>query len=93
MSHMDKRPLTAAYDGYASCPLVTGYDSCILAEFDYDLQPLETFPVAQDRERYSMFLLKRYIMPELYWRGMLPGWWTGPSLMRKMFSFIKPSRV
>jgi hypothetical protein len=60
-----------AYDGYTSCPLVTGYSSCILAEFDYDGQPLETFPVNQAKERRSMFIMKKMIMPELYWNGML----------------------
>ncbi|CAF4347159.1 unnamed protein product, partial [Rotaria magnacalcarata] len=30
------------YDGYTSCPLVTGYNKCILAEFDFDGNPLET---------------------------------------------------
>ena len=33
---MRGEPLTASYDGYTSCPVVTGYDSLILAEFDYD---------------------------------------------------------
>lgn len=60
-----------SYDGYTSCPLVTGYDSCILAEFDYDGQPLETFPVDQSKERRSMFLMKKVVMPELYWHAML----------------------
>lgn len=67
------KPLTANYNGYTSCPLVTGYDSLILAEFDYDLQPQETFPFDQSKERYSMYLLKRYVLPPLYWHGMLRG--------------------
>jgi sulfide:quinone oxidoreductase len=66
-------PLSAKYDGYTSCPLVTGYRSMILAEFDYNLQPQESFPVDQSRERYSMYLLKKYGLPLLYWRGMLRG--------------------
>lgn len=67
------RPLTASYDGYTSCPLVTGYNSLILAEFDYDKRPAETFPFDQSRERFSMFLLKRHGLPALYWHGMLRG--------------------
>lgn len=35
------------YNGYTSCPLITGYDKCILAEFDFNAQPLETFPIDQ----------------------------------------------
>ncbi|MER3429507.1 MAG: pyridine nucleotide-disulfide oxidoreductase [Blastocatellia bacterium] len=66
-------PLEAKYNGYTSCPLVTGYDSLIMAEFGYDLQPMETFPFDQRKERYSMFLVKRYLLPLLYWNGMLRG--------------------
>jgi sulfide:quinone oxidoreductase len=61
------------YDGYTSCPLVTGYGRLVLAEFDYDLKPAETFPVDQTKERYSMYLLKKYGLPVLYWQGMLKG--------------------
>ena len=39
------------YDGYTSCPLVTGYDKCILAEFDFTASPLETFPFDQGKVR------------------------------------------
>lgn len=83
------KELKSVYDGYASCPLVTGYDSCIMAEFDYDLKPKETFPFRQDCERYSMFLLKRDIMPQLYWKLMLNGYWNGPEPFRKFFSIFK----
>ena len=61
------------YDGYTSCPLVTGYDSLVMAEFDYDGKPAETFPIDQSKERYSMFLVKKYLLPRLYWYGMLRG--------------------
>lgn len=65
--------MTASYDGYTSCPLVTGYGEMMLAEFDYDGNPAETFPVDQARPRYSMWLFKRWGLPELYWNGMLRG--------------------
>lgn len=79
---MNGKTLDSTYDGYASCPLVTGYGKCILAEFDYTLQPLETFPFSQDKERYSMYVLKKDFMPELYWHLMLNGYWNGPALFR-----------
>lgn len=60
-----------------------------MAEFDYDLKPKETFPFAQNVERYSMFLMKRDVMPLLYWKLMLNGWWNGPEIMRKIFSIVK----
>ena len=37
------------YDGYTSCPLITGYGKTILAEFDFDAAPLETFPFDQGK--------------------------------------------
>jgi sulfide:quinone oxidoreductase len=67
------QPLTARYDGYTSCPLVTGYGRMVLAEFDYDKNPEESFPFDQGQERYSMYLLKKYGLPALYWHGMLKG--------------------
>ena len=68
------RPLAARYDGYTSCPLVTGYGKLVLAEFDYDGKPgRESFPFDQSQERYSMWALKAYGLPELYWNGMLRG--------------------
>ena len=70
---MGEKTPRADYDGYTSCPLVTGYGKLILAEFDYDLQPQETFPFDQSKERYSMYLLKAYGLPQLYWHGMLKG--------------------
>lgn len=65
--------LDETYDGYTSCPLVTGYGSLILAEFDYDKNPAETFPFDQSQERYSMYMLKKVGLPNLYWHGMLRG--------------------
>jgi sulfide:quinone oxidoreductase len=73
LAAMDGKPVSAKYGGYTSCPLVTGYGKLVLAEFDYDKQPQETFPLDQSRERWSMWLVKRYLLPILYWHGMLKG--------------------
>ncbi|MBM3844728.1 MAG: NAD(P)/FAD-dependent oxidoreductase [Verrucomicrobia bacterium] len=73
LAHRHGAPLDARYNGYTSCPIVTGYGRLMLAEFDYDDQPAETFPVNQAKERRSMWLLKRYVLPFLYWHGMLKG--------------------
>ncbi|MCB9644573.1 MAG: NAD(P)/FAD-dependent oxidoreductase [Myxococcales bacterium] len=73
LAFFEDKALPASYDGYASCPLVTGYNSVILAEFGYDGKIMETFPFEQDRERFSMYALKRYALPQLYWHGMLKG--------------------
>lgn len=73
LSAIRGEPLAARYDGYTSCPLVTGYGKLVLAEFDYEGQPRESFPVDQSKERLSMYLLKAYGLPRLYWDGMLRG--------------------
>lgn len=92
---MNNSSLPLAYDGYASCPLVTGYDKCILAEFDYDLKPLETFPFRQDKELKSMFLLKKDVMPSIYWLLMMNGKWNGPAFFRNLMhlNFRSKSKV
>jgi len=64
---------TAKYDGYTSCPLVVGHNRVVLAEFGYDGSILETFPVDQAKPRYSAWLLKRHLLPLIYWHGMLRG--------------------
>lgn len=73
LAEMRGEALEAEYNGYASCPLVTGYGRLILCEFDYDGNPVETFPFDQAKERYSMYALKAYGLPEMYWNGMLRG--------------------
>lgn len=75
------------FNGYASCPLVTGYNTCIMAEFDYSLTPLETFPIDQSKERISMFYMKKDLMPPLYWHLLLNGLWNGPGFARKLMHF------
>jgi sulfide:quinone oxidoreductase len=70
---MKKGPLKAQYDGYTSCPIVTGYNKLVLAEFDYNKQPKETMPFNQAVERRSMYFLKKDLLPIMYWKGMLKG--------------------
>ncbi|MBB6177009.1 sulfide:quinone oxidoreductase [Anoxybacillus tengchongensis] len=73
LAYMNGKPLKARYDGYTSCPLVTGYNKLVLAEFDYDKNPQETFPFDQSKERMSMYIMKRNLLPIVYWNGMLKG--------------------
>nr|XP_032824463.1 sulfide:quinone oxidoreductase, mitochondrial [Petromyzon marinus] len=81
---MKGKAILHAYDGYTSCPLVTSYKTCVLAEFDFNGQPLETFPFDQGKERRTMYHLKADVMPPLYWHGLLKGLWGGPGIYRKM---------
>ncbi|MEZ5040989.1 MAG: FAD/NAD(P)-binding oxidoreductase [Saprospiraceae bacterium] len=73
MAVIEGGQLPKTYDGYTSCPLITGYGKLILAEFDYNNQPTESFPFDQGQERYSMYALKAYGLPRMYWHGMLKG--------------------
>lgn len=70
---MNNKEMNAKYDGYTSCPLVTGYNKLVLAEFDYNKNPQETFPIDQSKERMSMYLLKKNLLPLMYFNGMLKG--------------------
>lgn len=45
----------------------------VLAEFDYDKRPAESFLFDQSEERFTMMLLKSYGLPALYSHGMLKG--------------------
>lgn len=73
LAAVNHRALPAKYNGYTSCPLVTGYGKLVLAEFDYDGNARETFPFDQSKERWSMYILKRYILPWFYWTKILTG--------------------
>jgi sulfide:quinone oxidoreductase len=71
---MRGQPVSARYDGYTSCPLVTSRSRMLLAEFDYDLKPAPSVPFIDTmKPRYDMWLLKRYGLPALYWHLMLKG--------------------
>jgi len=74
------------YNGYTSCPLITGYSSLVLAEFDFDKKPTETFTFDQGKERWSMYQLKSHILPRIYWDFMVKGQWAGPAEFRKVLN-------
>lgn len=67
------------YNGYSSCPLVTGYGKMVLAEFDYDsnftpdpkLKQMLVFN--SDKEHWRLWMLKKYMLPYLYWNKMMKG--------------------
>lgn len=70
---IEHKKMEGAYNGYTSCPLVTGYGKLVLAEFDYNNTPAETFPFDQSKERWSMYQLKKQVLPWLYWNKILTG--------------------
>ena len=69
--------LEREYSGYSSCPLVTGYGKMVLAEFKYDnvrdSDPLLSKFWDTSKEQYSMWILKKYGLPYLYWNMMMKG--------------------
>lgn len=75
--HNKTGSLDPGYEGYSSCPIVTGYGKMVLAEFKYDnvrdSDKLISFFVDTTKEQYSMYLLKKYGLPFMYWNLMLKG--------------------
>jgi sulfide:quinone oxidoreductase len=73
-SHLNGRPPTARYDGYASCPIVTSTHDMLLAEFDYDFNLKPSFPVLDPTKPHRPYwYLKKYGLPFMYWNLMLKG--------------------
>ncbi|MDX1350992.1 MAG: FAD/NAD(P)-binding oxidoreductase [Putridiphycobacter sp.] len=68
-----------SYNGYSSCPLVTGYGKMVLAEFDYDgnftPDPKLKQMLIRDssKEHRRLWFLKKYMLPYLYWHKMMKG--------------------
>ncbi|WP_424935690.1 MULTISPECIES: NAD(P)/FAD-dependent oxidoreductase [Bacteria] len=74
LAFLGGRPLSASYDGYTCCPLTTARGKVVLAEFTYGDAPAPSFPgIDTTKERLDMWVLKRYLLPFLYWNAILPG--------------------
>ncbi|HIP31755.1 MAG TPA: NAD(P)/FAD-dependent oxidoreductase [Crocinitomicaceae bacterium] len=70
---------TMSYNGYSSCPLVTGYGKMVLAEFDYkgnftpDPKLKRLLISDSSKEHWRLWMLKKYALPYLYWQKMMKG--------------------
>lgn len=70
---------TMSYNGYSSCPLVTDYGKMVLAEFDYESNftpdpKLKQMLISDSsKEHWRLWILKKYILPYLYWNKMMKG--------------------
>ena len=78
LAEMDaNRKSEKVYNGYSSCPIVTGYGKMLLCEFDYDNKrdsdPILTKVFDTTKDSRSMWILKKYGLPYLYWNQMLKG--------------------
>lgn len=86
MAYINQKTLTAKYNGYSCCPLITGHNRTILAEFDYEGKPYPSFPLDPTLERTSMWMLKRYVLPWVYWNRMLKGEEHEGNIIRRLFA-------
>ena len=76
----------ACYDGYGSCPLTVENGKIVLAEFGYAGRLLPTFPswlINPQKPSRLAWLLKKSILPPVYWQGMLKGreWLASPRMI------------
>lgn len=74
---MKDQEMQKSYEGYSSCPIVTGYGKMLLCEFKYnnvrDSDKLISKFVDTTKESWLMWLLKKYLLPFMYWSLMLKG--------------------
>ncbi len=70
---------TKIYEGYSSCPLVTGYGKMVLAEFNYkneftpDPKLKQMLIFDSSKEDWRLWMLKKYGLPYLYWNKLMKG--------------------
>jgi sulfide:quinone oxidoreductase len=73
LAFMNNTTSNEKYNGYSACPIPTSYGKLMLAEFDYNNKPTMTFPFNQAKPRWTMWLLKKFVLPWLYWNRILQG--------------------
>ncbi|ATU71708.1 Sulfide:quinone oxidoreductase [Gluconacetobacter sp. SXCC-1] len=76
LAALDHKPMAADYDGYGACPLTVERGRIVLAEFGYGgkLEPtLPTWLLDGRKPTHLAWFLKEWVMPVLYWDGMLKG--------------------
>lgn len=86
LATLDGREPVADYDGYGSCPLTVEQGKIVLAEFGYGGKPLPSFPtwlIDGARPSRLSWLLKKTILPPVYWHAMLKGreWMVKPHMI------------
>lgn len=67
-AHMDGRPQTAEYEGYAACPLLTKKGKAMVAEFDYENS------ISAPVESRLNWIMDVNILPSFYWNTWLRGY-------------------
>jgi sulfide:quinone oxidoreductase len=67
-SKIDGEPLTASYDGYAACPLLTKKGKAMVAEFDYEES------ISAPVESRVNWIMDINVLPSVYWNAWLRGY-------------------
>lgn len=73
LAKLNQKVLSAKYDGYTSCPLVTGYGTVMQAEFIYDAVVTPTLPLDPFKESKIYWHVKKRFLPPFYFNYMLKG--------------------
>ena len=78
ISLMEGKEMTAKYNGYTVCPLITNVGTVMLAEFGYKADgtgamATPSFPLDPTQERWIYWLLKVYLLKPMTMYGMLSG--------------------
>ncbi|MBA4502954.1 NAD(P)/FAD-dependent oxidoreductase [Marinobacterium sp. 3-1745] len=73
LSYLAGRSLTARYNGYTSCPLITGMGRAMLAEFGYGAELMPSFPfISPIEESWAVWVMKEKMLQPAYY-AMLNG--------------------
>lgn len=86
---LNGQEIRSGYDGYGSCPLTVERGKIVLAEFGYGGKILPTFPTWLMEGKHatrSAWILKKDILPGIYWNAMLKGreWLAGPRDLERL---------
>ncbi len=78
VAHMEGKEMSAKYNGYTVCPLITEIGKVMLAEFKWNPEggtPViaPSFPLAPEKDRWIYWLMKVYLLKPLTMYGMLAG--------------------
>ena len=73
IAKMKNTAMPKIYDGYGSCPLTVEHGKIILAEFGYGGKVMPSFPWDSTKPRRTAWILKKLILPWIYWNAMMKG--------------------
>ncbi|CAI2368701.1 unnamed protein product [Moneuplotes crassus] len=77
VKHSQGEEVKASFSGYGSCPLFTGDNKLMLAEFKYGGASNETFYSKQDIPSRIFYQMKKDLFPWIYFNLVPKGQWYG----------------